>query len=175
MTVSGSARIFADGCLEAISNWYGASLTITGGTIEGGSLYTISFQNTSSPGFVLNQSGGTVLGFIRLDTNSTYNLTGGSVTNTNGSAIQIIGVFNQSGGTVESYATGGNIEKCAIEIYEGTYTLSGTGKVKQTNPDAYAIAAIKGGTFNFKGGTITNTGSGVYLDSKVLCICQEEQ
>lgn len=146
--------------------------TVTG---NGGAIWMSSNDSNNA----LTLTGGTIRGFTATDGGGVY-VSGGSF-EMSGGTISACNAANAGGGVYVSSGTfemsGGSIENCTA--YEGagvkvlvssgkaSFSMSGSGEIKNCNQDGVSIAAI-GGTseFSMSGGTIEdNSGFGVWVDN----------
>lgn len=153
------------------------ALTLTGGTIRG-------FNAGYGAGVYMgngtfNMTGGAIQSCSATDGGGVY-VDGGSFKMTNGT-ISDCKATNAGGGVYVSSGTfemsGGSIENCTAHEGAGvkvlassgkaSFSMSGSGEIKNCNQDGVSIAAI-GGTseFSMSGGTIEdNSGFGVWVDN----------
>lgn len=146
--------------------------TVTG---NGGAIWMSSSDSNNA----LTLTGGTIRGFTATDGGGVY-VSGGSF-EMSGGTISACNAANAGGGVYVSSGSfemsGGSIENCTA--HEGTgvkvlassgkasFSMSGSGEIKNCNQDGVSIAAI-GGTseFSMSGGTIEdNSGFGVWVDN----------
>lgn len=145
--------------------------TVTG---NGGAIWMSSDSNNA-----LTLTGGTIRGFTATDGGGVY-VSGGSFKMTDGT-ISTCNATNAGGGVYVSSGSfemsGGSIENCTAHEGAGvkvlassgkaSFSMSGSGEIKNCNQDGVSIAAI-GGTseFSMSGGTIEdNSGFGVWVDN----------
>ena len=136
-------------------------------------------MNGSDSNNALTLAGGTIRGFTATDGGGVY-VSGGSFKMTDGT-ISTCNATNAGGGVYVSSGSfemsGGSIENCTAHEGAGvkvlassgkaSFSMSGSGEIKNCNQDGVSIAAI-GGTseFSMSGGTIEdNSGFGVWVDN----------
>lgn len=146
--------------------------TVTG---NGGAIWMSSSDSNNA----LTLTGGTIRGFTATDGGGVY-VSGGSFKMTDGT-ISTCNATNAGGGVYVSSGSfemsGGSIENCTAHESAGvkvlassgkaSFSMSGSGEIKNCNQDGVSIAAI-GGTseFSMSGGTIEdNSGFGVWVDN----------
>lgn len=146
--------------------------TVTG---NGGAIWMSSSDSNNA----LTLTGGTIRGFTATDGGGVY-VDGGSFEMTDGT-ISTCNATNAGGGVYVSSGSfemsGGSIENCTAHEGAGvkvlassgkaSFSMSGSGEIKNCNQDGVSIAAI-GGTseFSMSGGTIEdNSGFGVWVDN----------
>lgn len=146
--------------------------TVTG---NGGAIWMSSSDSNNA----LTLTGGTIRGFTATDGGGVY-VSGGSFKMTDGT-ISTCNATNAGGGVYVSSGSfemsGGSIENCTAHEGAGvkvlassgkaSFSMSGSGEIKNCNQDGVSIAAI-GGTseFSMSGGTIKdNSGFGVWVDN----------
>lgn len=146
--------------------------TVTG---NGGAIWMSSSDSNNA----LTLTGGTIRGFTATDGGGVY-VSGGSFKMTDGT-ISTCNATNAGGGVYVSSGSfemsGGSIENCTahegagVKVYassgKASFSMSGSGEIKNCNQDGVSIAAI-GGTseFSMSGGTIEdNSGFGVWVDN----------
>lgn len=146
--------------------------TVTG---NGGAIWMSSSDSNNA----LTLTGGTIRGFTATDGGGVY-VSGGSFKMTDGT-ISTCNATNAGGGLYVSSGSfemsGGSIENCTAHEGAGvkvlassgkaSFSMSGSGEIKNCNQDGVSIAAI-GGTseFSMSGGTIEdNSGFGVWVDN----------
>lgn len=146
--------------------------TVTG---NGGAIWMSSSDSNNA----LTLTGGTIRGFTATDGGGVY-VSGGSFKMTDGT-ISTCNATNAGGGVYVSSGSfemsGGSIENCTAHEGAGvkvlassgkaSFSMSGSGEIKNCNQDGVSIAAI-GGTseFSMTGGTIEdNGGYGVWVDN----------
>mgnify|MGYP001109347732 CR=1 FL=1 len=146
--------------------------TVTG---NGGAIWMSSNDSNNA----LTLTGGTIRGFTATDGGGVY-VSGGSF-EMSGGTISACNAANAGGGVYVSSGTiemsGGSIENCTAHEGAGvkvlassgkaSFSMSGSGEIKNCNQDGVSIAAI-GGTseFSMSGGTIEdNSGFGVWVDN----------
>lgn len=147
------------------------------GTVNGygGAIWMSSGDSNNA----LTLAGGTIRGFTATDGGGVY-VSGGSFKMTDGT-ISTCNATNAGGGVYVSSGSfemsGGSIENCTAHEGAGvkvlassgkaSFSMSGSGEIKNCNQDGVSIAAI-GGTseFSMSGGTIEdNSGFGVWVDN----------
>ncbi len=146
--------------------------TVTG---NGGAIWMSSNDSNNA----LTLTGGTIRGFTATDGGGVY-VSGGSF-EMSGGTISACNAANAGGGVYVSSGSfemsGGSIENCTAHEGAGvkvlassgkaSFSMSGSGEIKNCNQDGVSIAAI-GGTseFSMSGGTIEdNSGFGVWVDN----------
>lgn len=146
--------------------------TVTG---NGGAIWMSSSDSNNA----LTLTGGTIRGFTATDGGGVY-VSGGSFKMTDGT-ISTCNATNAGGGVYVSSGSfemsGGSIENCTAHEGAGvkvlassgkaSFSMSGSGEIKNCNQDGVSIAAI-GGTseFSMSGGTIEdNSGFGIWVDN----------
>lgn len=146
--------------------------TVTG---NGGAIWMSSSDSNNA----LTLTGGTIRGFTATDGGGVY-VDGGSF-EMSGGTISACNATNAGGGVYVSSGSfemfGGSIENCTAHEGAGvkvltssgkaSFSMSGSGEIKNCNQDGVSIAAI-GGTseFSMSGGTIEdNSGFGVWVDN----------
>lgn len=146
--------------------------TVTG---NGGAIWMSSNDSNNA----LTLTGGTIRGFTATDGGGVY-VSGGSF-EISGGTISACNAANAGGGVYVSSGSfemsGGSIENCTAHEGAGvkvlassgkaSFSMSGSGEIKNCNQDGVSIAAI-GGTseFSMSGGTIEdNSGFGVWVDN----------
>lgn len=157
--------------------------SIGGGVIQGSGTVTGNggaiWMSSNDSNNALTLTGGTIRGFTATDGGGVY-VSGGSF-EMSGGTISACNAANAGGGVYVSSGSfemsGGSIENCTA--HEGTgvkvlassgkasFSMSGSGEIKNCNQDGVSIAAI-GGTseFSMSGGTIEdNSGFGVWVDN----------
>lgn len=131
--------------------------SIGGGVIQGSGTVNgyggAILMNGSDSNNALTLAGGTIRGFTATDGGGVY-VSGGS--------------FEMSGGSIENCtAHEGAGVKVLASSGKASFSMSGSGEIKNCNQDGVSIAAI-GGTseFSMSGGTIEdNSGFGVWVDN----------
>lgn len=151
---SGTVNGFGGAILMSSSDSNNA-LTLTGGTISG---------------FTATNGAGVYMG------NGTFRMTGGAIQNcsasgdlSDGGGVYVFGgSFKMTDGTIENCtAHEGAGVKVLASSGKASFSMSGSGEIKNCNQDGVSIAAI-GGTseFSMSGGTIEdNSGFGVWVDN----------
>lgn len=153
------------------------------GVIQGSGIVTGNggaiWMSSSDSNNALTLTGGTIRGFTATDGGGVY-VSGGSFKMTDGT-ISTCNATNAGGGVYVSSGSfemsGGSIENCTAHEGAGvkvlassgkaSFSMSGSGEIKNCNQDGVSIAAI-GGTseFSMSGGTIEdNSGFGVWVDN----------
>ena len=136
----------------------------------------LTIEDSGSTGVI--QGSGTVTGnggaiwMSSSDSNNALTLTGGTIrgfTATDGGGVYVSGgSFKMSGGSIENCtAHEGAGVKVLASSGKASFSMSGSGEIKNCNQDGVSIAAI-GGTseFSMSGGTIEdNSGFGVWVDN----------
>ena len=145
--------------------------TVTG---NGGAIWMSSDSNNA-----LTLTGGTIRGFTATDGGGVYvsggsfEMSGGTIsacnaTNAGGGVYVSSGSFKMSDGSIEDCtAHEGAGVKVLASSGKASFSMSGSGEIKNCNQDGVSIAAI-GGTseFSMSGGTIKdNSGYGVWVDN----------
>lgn len=131
--------------------------SIGGGVIQGSGTVTGNggaiWMSSNDSNNALTLTGGTIRGFTATDGGGVY-VSGGS--------------FEMSGGSIENCtAHEGAGVKVLASSGKASFSMSGSGEIKNCNQDGVSIAAI-GGTseFSMSGGTIEdNSGFGVWVDN----------
>lgn len=157
--------------------------SIGGGVIQGSGTVNgyggAILMNGSDSNNALTLAGGTIRGFTATDGGGVY-VSGGSF-EMSGGTISACNAANAGGGVYVSSGSfemsGGSIENCTAHEGAGvkvlassgkaSFSMSGSGEIKNCNQDGVSIAAI-GGTseFSMSGGTIEdNSGFGVWVDN----------
>lgn len=147
--------------------------TVTG---NGGAIWMSSSDSNNA----LTLTGGTIRGFTATDGagvymgNGTFKMTGGTIsacnaTNAGGGVYVSSGSFEMSGGSIENCTAheGAGVKVLASSGETASFSMNGSGEIKNCNQDGVSIAAI-GGTseFSMSGGTIEdNSGFGVWVDN----------
>ena len=146
--------------------------TVTG---NGGAIW----MNGSDSNNALTLTGGTIRGFTATDGGGVYvdggsfEMSGGTISacnaaNAGGGVYVSSGSFEMSGGSIENCtAHEGAGVKVLASSGKASFSMSGSGEIKNCNQDGVSIAAI-GGTseFSMSGGTIEdNSGFGVWVDN----------
>lgn len=157
--------------------------SIGGGVIQGSGTVTGNggaiWMSSNDSNNALTLTGGTIRGFTATDGGGVY-VSGGSF-EMSGGTISACNAANAGGGVYVSSGSfemsGGSIEDCTAHEGAGvkvlassgkaSFSMSGSGEIKNCNQDGVSIAAI-GGTseFSMSGGTIEdNSGFGVWVDN----------
>lgn len=146
--------------------------TVTG---NGGAIWMSSNDSNNA----LTLTGGTIRGFTATDGGGVYvsggsfEMSGGTISackaaNAGGGVYVLSGSFEMSGGSIENCtAHEGAGVKVLASSGKASFSMSGSGEIKNCNQDGVSIAAI-GGTseFSMSGGTIEdNSGFGVWVDN----------
>lgn len=146
--------------------------TVTG---NGGAIWMSSNDSNNA----LTLTGGTIRGFTATDGGGVYvsvgsfEMSGGTISacnaaNAGGGVYVSSGSFEMSGGSIENCtAHEGAGVKVLASSGKASFSMSGSGEIKNCNQDGVSIAAI-GGTseFSMSGGTIEdNSGFGVWVDN----------
>lgn len=146
--------------------------TVTG---NGGAIWMSSSDSNNA----LTLTGGTIRGFTATDGGGVYvdggsfEMSGGTIsacnaTNAGGGVYVSSGSFKMSDGSIEDCtAHEGAGVKVLASSGKASFSMSGSGEIKNCNQDGVSIAAI-GGTseFSMSGGTIEdNSGFGVWVDN----------
>ena len=142
---------------------------------DGGAIWMSSGDSTNA----LTLTGGTIRGFnagygagVYMG-NGTFTMTGGAIQScsaTDGGGVYVDGgTFEMSGGSIENCTAheGAGVKVLASSGKTASFSMSGSGEIKNCNADGVSIAAI-GGTseFTMTGGTIEdNSGYGVWVDN----------
>lgn len=147
--------------------------TVTG---NGGAIWMSSSDSNNA----LTLTGGTIRGFTATDGGGVYvsggsfEMSGGTIstcnaTNAGGGVYVSSGSFEMSGGSIENCTAheGAGVKVLASSGETASFSMNGSGEIKNCNQDGVSIAAI-GGTseFSMSGGTIEdNSGFGVWVDN----------
>lgn len=147
--------------------------TVTG---NGGAIWMSSSDSNNA----LTLTGGTIRGFTATDGGGVYvdggsfEMSGGTIsacnaTNAGGGVYVSSGSFKMSGGSIENCTAheGAGVKVLASSGETASFSMNGSGEIKNCNQDGVSIAAI-GGTseFSMSGGTIEdNSGFGVWVDN----------
>lgn len=180
-TIQGSGTVTGyDGGAICMSNGDSTNaLTLTGGTIRG-------FTATNGAGVYMGNgtfrmTGGAIQscratdgGGVYVD-GGTFNMTDGTIsacnaTNAGGGVYVSSGSFKMSGGSIENCTAheGAGVKVLVSNGKTASFSMSGSGEIKNCNTDGVSIAAIGSGTpeFTMTGGTIEdNSGFGVWMAS----------
>ena len=153
------------------------ALTLTGGTIRG-------FTATDGAGVYMGNgtfkmTGGAIRDCRATDGGGVYvfggsfEMTDGTIsacnaTNAGGGVYVSSGSFKMSGGSIENCTAheGAGVKVLVSNGKTASFSMSGSGKIKNCNTDGVSIAAIGSGTpeFTMTGGTIEdNSGFGVWM------------
>ena len=178
LTAAENSRAFfiQNGALT-IEDSIGGGVIQGSGTVNGygGAIWMSSNDSNNA----LTLTGGTIRGFTATDGGGVY-VSGGSF-EMSGGTISACNAANAGGGVYVSSGSfemsGGSIENCTAHEGAGvkvlassgkaSFSMSGSGEIKNCNQDGVSIAAI-GGTseFSMSGGTIEdNSGFGVWVDN----------
>lgn len=156
---SNNALTLAGGTIRGFNAGYGAGVYMGNGT----------FQMT---GGAIQSCSATDGGGVYVDGGS-FEMSGGTIsacnaTNAGGGVYVSSGSFKMSGGSIENCtAHEGAGVKVLASSGKASFSMSGSGEIKNCNQDGVSIAAI-GGTseFSMSGGTIEdNSGFGVWVDN----------
>ena len=160
---SNNALTLTGGTIRGFTAKYGAGVSMGNGTFRmtGGAIRNCSATGGKADGGGVYVSGGS---FEMTDgTISTCN-----ATNAGGGVYVSSGSFEMSGGSIENCtAHEGAGVKVLASSGKASFSMSGSGEIKNCNQDGVSIAAI-GGTseFSMSGGTIEdNSGFGVWVDN----------
>ena len=155
------------------------ALTLTGGTIRG-------FTATNGAGVYMGNgtfrmTGGAIQDCRATDGGGVYvsggsfEMSGGTIsacnaTNAGGGVYVSSGSFKMSDGSIEDCTAheGAGVKVLASSGKTASFSMNGSGKIKNCNTDGVSIAAIGSGTpeFTMTGGTIEdNSGYGVWVDN----------
>ena len=141
---------------------------------DGGAIWMSSGDSTNA----LTLTGGTIRGFTATDGagvymgNGTFKMTGGAIRDcraTDGGGVYVFGgSFEMSGGSIENCTAheGAGVKVLVSNGKTASFSMSGSGEIKNCNQDGVSIAAIGSGTpeFSMSGGTIEdNSGFGVWM------------
>ena len=148
--------------------------TVTG---NGGAIWMSSSDSNNA----LTLTGGTIRGFTATDGGGVYvdggsfEMSGGTIsacnaTNAGGGVYVSSGSFKMSGGSIEDCTAheGAGVKVYASNGKKASFSMNGSGKIKNCNTDGVSIFAIGDGTseFTMDGGTIEdNGGYGVRVDA----------
>ena len=178
LTAAANSRAFyIRGGALTIEDSIGTGVIQGNGTVngDGGAIWMSSGDSNNA----LTLTGGTIRGFTATDGGGVY-VFGGSFEMTDGT-ISTCNATNAGGGVYVSSGTiemsGGSIENCTAHEGAGvkvlvsngktaSFSMSGSGEIKNCNTDGVSIAAIGSGTpeFTMTGGTIEdNSGFGVWM------------
>lgn len=178
LTAAANSRAFfiQNGALT-IEDRVGGGVIQGSGTVNGngGAIWMSSDSNNA-----LTLTGGTIRGFTATDGGGVYvdggsfEMSGGTIsacnaTNAGGGVYVSSGSFKMSGGSIEDCTAheGAGVKVLASSGETASFSMSGSGEIKNCNQDGVSIAAI-GGTseFSMSGGTIEdNSGFGVWVDN----------
>lgn len=174
---SGTVTGYDGGAIWMSSGDSTNALTLTGGTIRG-------FTATNGAGVYMgngtfNMTGGAIQdcratdgGGVYVDGGS-FEMTDGTIsacnaTNAGGGVYVSSGSFEMSGGSIENCTAheGAGVKVLASSGKTASFSMNGSGKIKNCNTDGVSIAAIGSGMpeFTMTGGTIEdNSGFGVWM------------
>lgn len=154
------------------------ALTLTGGTIRGfnagyGAGVYMGNGTFNMTGGAIQSCSATDGGGVYVDGGS-FKMTNGTIsdckaTNAGGGVYVSSGTFEMSGGSIENCTAheGAGVKVLASSGETASFSMNGSGEIKNCNQDGVSIAAI-GGTseFSMSGGTIEdNSGFGVWVDN----------
>lgn len=161
---SNNALTLTGGTIRGFTAKYGAGVYMGNGTFRmtGGAI-----QNCSASGGDLSDGGGVyVFG-------GSFEMTDGTIsacnaTNAGGGVYVSSGSFKMSGGSIENCTAyeGAGVKVLVSNGKTASFSMSGSGEIKNCNTDGVSIAAIGSGTpeFTMTGGTIEdNSGFGVWM------------
>lgn len=161
---STNALTLTGGTIRGFTAKYGAGVYMGNGTFRmtGGAI-----QNCSASGGDLSDGGGVyVFG-------GSFEMTDGTIsacnaTNAGGGVYVSSGSFKMSGGSIENCTAyeGAGVKVLVSNGKTASFSMSGSGEIKNCNTDGVSIAAIGSGTpeFTMTGGTIEdNSGFGVWM------------
>ena len=155
------------------------ALTLTGGTIRGfnagyGAGVYMGNGTFNMTGGAIQSCSATDGGGVYVDGGS-FKMTDGTIsdckaTNAGGGVYVSSGSFEMSGGSIENCTAheGAGVKVLASSGKTASFSMSGSGEIKNCNTDGVSIAAIGNGTpeFSMSGGTIEdNGGYGVRVDA----------
>lgn len=160
---SNNALTLAGGTIRGFTAKYGAGVSMGNGTFRmtGGAIRNCSATGGKADGGGVYVSGGS------------FEMSGGTISacnaaNAGGGVYVSSGSFEMSGGSIENCtAHEGAGVKVLASSGKASFSMSGSGEIKNCNQDGVSIAAI-GGTseFSMSGGTIEdNSGFGVWVDN----------
>ncbi len=160
---SNNALTLAGGTIRGFTAKYGAGVYMVNGTFQ---MTRGAIQNCSATGGKVDGGGVYVSG-------GSFEMSDGTIstcnaTNAGGGVYVSSGSFEMSGGSIENCtAHEGAGVKVLASSGKASFSMSGSGEIKNCNQDGVSIAAI-GGTseFSMSGGTIEdNSGFGVWVDN----------
>lgn len=161
---SNNALTLAGGTIRGFTAKYGAGVSMGNGTFRmtGGAIRNCSATGGKADGGGVYVSGGS------------FEMSDGTISacnaaNAGGGVYVLSGSFEMSGGSIEDCTA---YEGAGVKVYPSSgktasFSMSGSGEIKNCNQDGVSIAAI-GGTseFSMSGGTIEdNSGFGVWVDN----------
>lgn len=161
---SSNALTLAGGTIRGFTAKYGAGVSMGNGTFRmtGGAIRNCSATGGKADGGGVYVSGGS------------FEMSDGTISacnaaNAGGGVYVLSGSFEMSGGSIEDCTA---YEGAGVKVYPSSgktasFSMSGSGEIKNCNQDGVSIAAI-GGTseFSMSGGTIEdNSGFGVWVDN----------
>lgn len=160
---SNNALTLAGGTISGFTAKYGAGVSMGNGTFRmtGGAIRNCSATGGKADGGGVYVSGGS------------FEMSDGTISacnaaNAGGGVYVLSGSFEMSGGSIENCtAHEGAGVKVLASSGKASFSMSGSGEIKNCNQDGVSIAAI-GGTseFSMSGGTIEdNSGFGVWVDN----------
>lgn len=160
---SNNALTLAGGTIRGFTAKYGAGVSMGNGTFRmtGGAIRNCSATGGKADGGGVYVSGGS------------FEMSDGTISacnaaNAGGGVYVLSGSFEMSGGSIEDCtAYEGAGVKVLASSGKASFSMSGSGEIKNCNQDGVSIAAI-GGTseFSMSGGTIEdNSGFGVWVDN----------
>lgn len=160
---SNNALTLAGGTIRGFTAKYGAGVSMGNGTFRmtGGAIRNCSATGGKADGGGVYVSGGS------------FEMSDGTISacnaaNAGGGVYVSSGSFEMSGGSIENCtAHEGAGVKVLASSGKASFSMSGSGEIKNCNQDGVSIAAI-GGTseFSMSGGTIEdNSGFGVWVDN----------
>lgn len=160
---SNNALTLAGGTIRGFTAKYGAGVSMGNGTFRmtGGAIRNCSATGGKADGGGVYVSGGS------------FEMSDGTISacnaaNAGGGVYVLSGSFEMSGGSIEDCtAHEGAGVKVLASSGKASFSMSGSGEIKNCNQDGVSIAAI-GGTseFSMSGGTIEdNSGFGVWVDN----------
>lgn len=180
LTAAANSKAFwiRNGALTIEDN-IGTGVIQGSGTVNGygGAIWMSSGDSNNA----LTLTGGTIRGFTATDGGGVYvsggsfEMSGGTIsacnaTNAGGGVYVSSGSFKMSGGSIEDCTAheGAGVKVYASNGKKASFSINGSGKIKNCNTDGVSIFAIGDGTseFTMDGGTIEdNGGYGVRVDA----------
>ena len=180
LTAAANSKAFwiRNGALTIEDN-IGTGVIQGSGTVNGygGAIWMSSGDSNNA----LTLTGGTIRGFTATDGGGVYvsggsfEMSGGTIsacnaTNAGGGVYVSSGSFKMSGGSIEDCTAheGAGVKVYASNGKKASFSMNGSGKIKNCNTDGVSIFAIGDGTseFTMDGGTIEdNGGYGVRVDA----------